>query len=145
MGRHSLGEKKAVSEIDTLRQKTIEKFFDLSAAVFDHIKLSLKAELVCSACRQDENGIHMPGKARDVEGKCAFCHGAYLVPDMDQRNWAVNEISERVAPKPKAMELAVDQNQVQDEMEKKVAGLSKEDLETLVTLLDGKNKDSASN
>jgi len=121
MARHSKDKKQATSEIDALRRKVIEEFFDLKDNVRQHIEWSLAATVTCSSCHLD-NGVHVPGKARDAEGKCAFCHATGIVPDKNQRNWATEEVYGRIAPAPKAMEFedktAENKSQIAKQLEK---------------------------
>lgn len=136
MPRTGQQEKKTRSEIEKLQEKTIEKFFELSPKMMEHIRRSMEAVMICSHCSEKE-GFHQPGKAKDEEGKCGFCHGTYLVPDLEQRNWAFNQAGLRVAPAPKALETQASENATKDEVERQVEKLPKDVLETLAKLLSG--------
>lgn len=135
MARHTKGEARAQSEIDKLRIKVIEKFFDLSETAFAHLKESMSAMRLCPHCSMDDKGNHKAGKAKDIDGKCSFCHGSYLIPDQDQRNWAFEQGADRFAPKPRSLEMNVDQTVHKDEIEQSVAKLSDEELNKKMDLL----------
>src|SRR4026209_888169 len=113
MGRKKLEDKQTEGTIDKKRKDAIEKFFGLTEKVLKHIEWSIGATRVCNNCSTKELASgeekHVPGKAKDAKGKCAFCHGLNVVPDVQQRNWATGEIADRIAPKPKAVEMSVEQ------------------------------------
>lgn len=136
MARHSKDDKRGHDEVQRLRIKAIEKFFDLSEEALEHIKTSMKATKLCHACRRGEDGTNLPGNAKDLEGLCAFCHGSYLVPDIEQRNWAFEQASDRFAPKPKAMEMSIEERSVSDSIEEKARGLSDDELNKRLSILD---------
>jgi hypothetical protein len=133
MARHSLEDKKTISTIDTKRKNAIEKFFGLTEKVLRHIEWSIEATKVCVACSStvDKEGhiTHVPGKALDKDGKCAMCHGTNLVPDVQQRNWATVEIADRIAPKPKAVEMTVDKADERKDLEEEIKKLKDHDLD----------------
>lgn len=136
MGRHS-NEKKAVnSRIDDLRRQTIEEFFGLKDRVQKHIEWSLESIKPCGFCLTSEDGTHKPGRAKDTEGKCAFCHGTSIVPDVAQRNWATEEVYSRIAPPPKAVEL-IDKTEDSDSMEAELRTLSEDDFSKRLAMLEG--------
>lgn len=135
MARHSREDKKTSAEIDVLRRKVLDKFFDLSDAAFEHIKTSMSAQTLCRACDKDKDGNHLPGKARNLEGACAFCNGTYLIPDNDQRNWAFEQAGDRFAPKPKALEISDSTGMDKEETEKEFSRLSNLDLDKKLEIL----------
>lgn len=135
MGRKSLPDKKTESQIDKKRKDAIEKFFGLTEKVLKHIEWSIVAEKVCTNCSVN-NGVHVPGKAVDAEGKCGFCHGTNVIPDVQQRNWATGEIADRIAPKPKAVEMTVDQKSNVEELEEEMKRLPPDELKRQIEVLD---------
>lgn len=128
MGRFGKDDKKTKSEIEKQRERTLNKFFGLSDDAFRHIEWSLKAVVPCHSCSKGDNGEHRPGRFQDLNGKCGFCHGEYVVPNVPQRNWATEEINDRAAPKPKAVEMSVDNETSSEEMKEEVEKLSDEEL-----------------
>ena len=140
MGRKSLPDKKTESDIDKKRKNAIEKFFGLTEKVLKHIEWSIVATKVCTNCSVDlKTNAHLPGKAVDAEGKCAFCHGLNVVPDVQQRNWATGEIADRIAPKPKSVEMTVDQKSNVEELEEEMKKLPPEELQRQVSIFDFKD------
>ena len=132
MGRKSFDTKKVESHIDTKRKNAIEKFFGLTDKVLKHIEWSITATKVCVNCTQMNDGTMRPGKAVDSDGKCGFCHGSNVVPDTVQRNWATGEIADRIAPKPKAVEMTVDQKSNVEELEEEMKKLPPDELKRQV-------------
>lgn len=140
MGRKSLVDKKAGVKIDDKRKEAIEKFFGLTEKVLKHIEWSITCTKVCTNCsvipiKDSKEMQHVPGKAVDAEGKCAFCHGSNLVPDVQQRNWATGEIADRIAPKPKAVEMTVDKTEERKELEQEVKKLKDAELDKQLEVL----------
>lgn len=133
MGRHSKEEVKTQGAIEKKRKDALEKFFGLSSKAMKHIEWSLEATIVCNSCTVNATGGHLPGKAKDDEGKCAFCHAKGHVPDKNQRNWATGEIADRIAPKPKPMEMTIDSGATLDELEKDFKGKSDAELRQFVS------------
>ena len=123
-------EQKSQGKIEKLRAEAIERFFNLTDKVLDHIKWSIKADKPCMHC--DINGN---AKAKDENNLCAMCHGTKLVPDTIQRNWATDEVITRIAPAPKAVEMSVEQKSIIPELEEEVKKLSKEDLDKQLSAL----------
>ncbi len=138
MGRKKLEDKVTESSIEKQRKVAIEKFFGLTEKVLKHIQWSIESTRVCNSCSVKEvNGveIHIAGKAKDAEGKCVFCHGLNVVPDVQQRNWATGEIADRIAPKPKSVEMSVEQKSNVEELEDEMKRLPTEQLEQQVKIL----------
>jgi len=103
MANKSIKEKKVLTNIDKERQRVLRRFFDLDEKALVHIKDSLIATRICSYC----NGEGVATKL-DSNRKCLECHGTMQIPDITRRNWATDEVVSRIAPKPKAVEMAVD-------------------------------------
>lgn len=120
-------------EVDKRRVAAFERFFGLTEKALKHIESGLDAVKTCVSCTVRE-GVFYPGKFRTEDGKCGFCLNLGVVPDLDQRNWASLEITERVAPKPKSVEMAVETtNKI--ELEKEAASLSDVDLDKQLAAL----------
>ena len=128
MARPTKADNALKSKIDQLREKTVEKFFGLSDKMLKHIEWSMAAQVPCTSCSVSEDGVHRPGKAKDEGGKCAQCHGTYLVPDKVQRNWATEQAQPIVAPAPKTVEMSVEQTSSVPELESEVKKLSDEEI-----------------
>jgi hypothetical protein len=119
MGRHSSEDKKSGKKdpkIEKAREKALEQFFGLSKKAIAHIEWSVQATMPCSYCTADNKGSFK----RDEAGECLKCHGTKLVPDIQQRNWATEEITSRVAPKPKSVEMSVEQQGNTEELKKQL-------------------------
>lgn len=133
MARHKAEEKAVDSTaVERKRKDALEKFFGLSAKAMKHIEWSLESKVICAMCSVDQKtGEHVPGKAKDDEGKCAFCHATGYVPDKEQRNWATGQVADRIAPKPKSVEMQIEQNSTNAELEKDMVGKTDEELKSL--------------
>src|SRR3990167_4812014 len=119
--RQSRGE----TEIDRKRKGALERFFGLTDKALKHIEQSIEANKACYLCR----GMAKP----DVI--CPVCLATGVVPDIDQRNWATEQVVDRIAPKPKAVEIGGDKAVERDEMEQKLSQMADEELNRLVTTL----------
>lgn len=115
-------------DIEKLRKEAVKQFFGLTPKMYAHIEKSMAATKPCVACFK-ENGEHKPGKAIDVDGKCAMCHGTYLVPDNVQRNWATEMAQPIVAPAPKTVEMSVENTSSVAELEDEAGKLSDSELD----------------
>lgn len=132
MARHSSVDKKIETSIDRKRNDVLKRFFGLTNKVFKHIEWSLESEKICTACQKDPGtGKHKPIKAEDKDGKCAFCHGTYKIPDVSQRNWAAGELTDRISPKPKAVEMSIEKKDTK-ELEKELSVLSDSKLDAML-------------
>ena len=96
-------EKTAINDIDKERHRVLRRFFDLDEKALAHIKDSVVATKICFYCTADGTAAKL-----DEQKQCLECHGMKVVPDVSRRNWATDEIVSRIAPKPKAVEMAVD-------------------------------------
>lgn len=132
MGRHSAEDKQNVDKIDKKRRDALEKFFGLSLKAMKHIEWSLESKVVCSSCAVDANGAHRPGKAKNDKGNCAFCDATGYVPDKEQRNWATGQVADRIAPKPKSVEMAIEQTTTVEELEKDMVSKTDEELQKVI-------------
>lgn len=139
MARHAPDKKSSrATKEDQRRKENLEKFDRLTPKAIRHIEESLEAQAPCSYC--DSNGN---AAKRDSEGNCIKCHGSKLVPDVDRRNWATEEIVSRVAPKPKASEIQIDDKRTDEEdLKDKLANAPAEAVnkaaEQILGLLGGK-------
>lgn len=129
-------------DIETLRKQAIKQFFGLTPKIYAHIESSMVATRPCQACFVEADGTSKPGKAKDADGKCAMCHGTFLVPDYGQRNWATEQAQPIVAPAPKTVEMSVENTSSIPELEEKAASLTDEQLQQKLEVL---NLDVASN
>jgi len=109
--------------VDKRRKDAFEKFFGLTEKALEHIKWSLGATQVCQACVFVDGQGFKAGKAKTADGLCAMCGNTGVVPDKTQRNWATQEVAERIAPKPKAVEMTVDKAEERKELETQVSKL----------------------
>lgn len=105
---------KGESEIDRKRKGALERFFGLTDKALKHIEESIEARKPCYLCR----GVVKDGVI------CPVCTNSGLVPDIDQRNWATEQVVDRIAPKPKSIELGPDKTGEREEIEKQIEGLS---------------------
>ena len=132
MGRHTVEEKQTGDKIDRKRRDALEKFFGLSVKAMKHIEWSLESKVICTSCSVDHNGIHKAGKAKNATGNCAFCDATGYVPDKEQRNWATGQVADRIAPKPKSVEMQIEQTTTNVELEKEMVGKSDEELKNVI-------------
>lgn len=107
----------------------LDKMYDLSDNYFKHLVASQDALKPCVSCEMDKDGHHKPGRAKNEAGRCRFCDGKYVVPDLVQRNWANTMIADRIVPPPKSVELQVDDKREYSELEQKASSLSNEELD----------------
>ena len=120
-------DKKVKKAVDKLREEVVQKFFGLSEKLYKHIETSIQATKPCTSC-SIVNGEHKPTKI-GVDGKCAFCHGTYLVPDIQQRNWATEQAQPIIAPAPKVVDMAVEQTSNVPELEEKVKAMDSKTID----------------
>lgn len=132
MGRHSVEDKQNVEKIDKKRRDALEKFFGLSVKAMKHIEWSLESKVICTSCSVDANGNHKAGKAKNASGNCAFCDATGYVPDKEQRNWATGQVADRIAPKPKSVEMSVEQTTTVEELEKDMVGKTDDELKNVI-------------
>ena len=90
-------------KVEQVRRGAFAKFVLLADKTLIWIEESLKSTKVCTYC--DSKGV---SSKVDSEGKCASCHGTNVVPNIDQRNWAAEQVADRVSPKPKSVEMQID-------------------------------------
>ena len=112
--------------LDKLKQEILKDLFNLKEKYLEHLEESIVATKPCMFC--DPSGT---AKAKDEQGRCAMCHGTNMIPDVSRRDWASEEISARIAPKPKPVEMAVT-NQTKSlnaQIEAETANLSNEELD----------------
>lgn len=121
-------------KLDGLRSKAVEKFFELSDKMIKHITWSMEATIPCPHC-SIKDGNHVPGKAIDSNGNCAMCHKTYVIPDKQQRNWAIEQAQPVIAPAPKTIEVNVDQSSNVPELADVAKKLTKEELENRLKII----------
>ena len=119
--RQSRGE----TETDRKRKGALERFFGLTDKALKHIEQSIEANKACYLCR----GMAKP----DVI--CPVCLATGVVPDIDQRNWATEQIVDRIAPKPKSIELGPDKTVERQELEEQISQLTESDLDAQLKAL----------
>lgn len=108
--------------LNKAREKAMEDVFGLQQEAFDHIKDSLRAAAICKFCSST-----FTAPKTNAEGKCLSCNGTGIIPDVEQRNWAVEQVISRTLPKPKQLEASIDTN-VSGEDGTKLESLSDEQL-----------------
>ena len=128
MSRHSIDtKKKEISAIDKERNRVLKDFFKLDIKAMAHLEDSIKATKICTNCDAAGKAVR-----QDKDGKCVICHGTQKVPDVSRRNWASEEIFSRISPKPKAVEMSVDDKKDTDVLAKDFEKLSDKKLDELV-------------
>ena len=135
MGRPKKIDTEIKGDIASLREGVTRKFFGLSDRVYNHILSSAVATKPCMACSIGPDGKHQPGKAKDEDGRCAMCHGSYLIADTQQRNWAVEQALPLVTNN-KQVEVKVENKSILPELEAIIKGLDNKTLEQRLALLD---------
>lgn len=132
MPRHSKEERVVEQHVDKKRKDVLDKFFGLTSKALKHIEWSLESTVICTACSVGMEGKHVAGKAKNAEGNCKFCEARGHVPDKQQRNWAVGEIADRIAPKPRPTEMTIETVSGVEDFEKELKGKSLSDLKRFV-------------
>lgn len=113
MAKHTADKPKVLSKQDKTRMKHMASLELLMPKAQKFIEECLDAVRPCSYCRVDGDKVIVA--KRDAEGKCIECHGTNLVPDKESRKWAAEEVASRIVPKPKAVEMEVDDKREVDE------------------------------
>ena len=122
MAKHSSDKQgRVLSKAEKERIKNIEKFDELTPKALKFIGECLEAVIPCSYCNI-KDGVIFAAKF-DEEGKCIKCHNTKVLPDQEARKWATEEVMSRTAPKPKAMEVEVDDKRNMEDMADKVKDL----------------------
>lgn len=116
------------SKEDQKRKDVLSKLEPLTPKWIAHVESGLNATRPCDFCSyiwsKDVEPIKMlnPNVKQDAEGKCIKCHGSLLVADIAQRNWAAEQLGDRIAPKPKAQEIKLKDETDLTEFEKELDG-----------------------
>jgi len=107
MNKKRLPAKAVLSQEQTaeLRDALLRQFFNMSNGAMLHIDKSLYAQIPCPHCIKVKDVWLV--KVPNAEGVCSFCVGTHRVPDNAQRNWATEQIQDRILPKTKPMEVKV--------------------------------------
>jgi hypothetical protein len=121
-------------DLAQMREQVTLKMFGLSERVYKHLLASAEAIKPCHACTVDKDGNHLPGKAKDEAGRCALCHGTYIVPDNNQRNWAVSEALPLIT-QAKPVEMKVDTASQLPELESEYKDLPDAVLSKLLSVI----------
>jgi len=130
MPRHAKDQAKNDSKEAKLRHEAIEKLRPLTPKWIKHIETSLESVVPCEYCTKEGLAAKV-----DVNGKCLKCHGEQLVPDKSQRNWAAEEVGARLAPKPKAQEIQLDDKREFDELAEKLKNIDDTSMDQLASSL----------
>lgn len=115
--------KEEIDNIEKARGEVLKRFFGITEKLMKHLEESAEAVKVCDYCNASGDAAK-----KDEAGKCIKCHGTFKVPDVNQRNWAAEEGFSRIAPKPKPLEMTVDQTSSLPELEKQASKLSDADI-----------------
>ena len=134
-GRPPKIESEIKGDLAQMREQVTLKFFGLSEKVYKHLVESVVSTRPCGACTVDQEGNHKPGKAKDESGMCALCHGTYLIPDNNQRNWAATEAIPLIT-QAKPVEMKIDARANMSELEEQYKGLPDALLARLLTVVD---------
>lgn len=117
------------SKEDVNRKDVLAKLEPLTPKWIAHVQAGLEATRPCDFCSyiwsKDEVPVKMlhPNTKQDADGKCIKCHGTLLVADINQRNWAAEQLGDRIAPKPKAQEIKLKDDADTTEFEKGLEGV----------------------
>jgi hypothetical protein len=132
MAAHSSkdSKKKGDSHSAEVRKELFKKLEPLSDKWISHLSESLLAVVPCSYCSvKKENGvITISAPKYDDANQCLKCHGRMVLPDQDQRNWAADEIGNRLAPAPKTIEEPEDDGKVFNEFAQSLEGKTDEEI-----------------
>lgn len=134
-GRPPRIEAEIKGDLAQMREQVTLKFFGLSEKVYKHLVESVVAMRPCGSCTVDQEGNHKPGKAKDENGLCALCHGTYLIPDNNQRNWAASEALPLIT-QAKPVEMKIDAKTNMSELEEQYKSLPDALLSKLLTVVE---------
>jgi len=134
MGRPKKIDAEIKHDLAQMREQVTAKFFGVSEKVYKHISESLKAERPCNNCTIGPDGANLPGKAKDEAGKCAFCHGTFIIPDNTQRNWAATEALPLITNS-KPMEVKVNNSAGLAELEAQMKKLPDHTISSLLRVI----------
>lgn len=98
------------SKEDLKRKGILEKLEPLSDKWVTFINRSMEATRPCDYCAymvQNGQKVLVPTVKQDEKGNCIKCHGSLLVEDVPRREWAAEQLGDRLAPKPKAQEIKI--------------------------------------
>lgn len=139
MAAHREKEKKRVdSRSAEVRKDLFKKLEPLSEKWVAHLSESLLAVVPCSYCVvrvEEKDGktiINTSAPKYDDAGQCLKCHGRKVVPDQDQRNWAADEIGNRLAPAPKTIEEPEEDTQALTDFAKSLEGKSDDEIKRMM-------------
>lgn len=125
---------KVLSKDDVAKAKRMARFSELTDKALDYLAACQDAMLPCTYCQATKEGTVYAAKY-DAEGKCIKCHGTGLVPDREVRKWATDEITARGNPKPKAIEMEVDDKRDVDEFSEALSNKTDEEIADLAKAL----------
>lgn len=122
--------KKGDTHSSQVRKELFARLEPLSTQWVQHLSESLLAVVPCSYCtiKVDNGVITISAPKYDDGGQCLKCHGRKTVPDQDQRNWAADEIGNRLAPAPKTIEEPEDDGQAFTEFAKSLEGKTDDEV-----------------
>lgn len=148
MAAHRDKEKKRIDNHSAeVRKDLFKKLEPLSDRWIAHLSESLLAVVPCSYCtiknevKDDTTIVTISAPKYDDAGQCLKCHGRKVLPDQAQRNWAADEIGNRLAPAPKTIEEPEDDVKQLSDFAKSLEGKSDAEIEELrktIGLPDGK-------
>lgn len=133
MGRHTAEKAKVISKQDKSRQRHMASLELLAPKAIRYIEDSLTAVLPCSYC-STKDGVLQVAK-RDENDKCLKCHGTNLLPDHEARKWATEEVAARIVPKPKSVEMELDDKREMEEWAEVADKLPNEKIDELAKML----------
>lgn len=111
----------------------LAKFDELTPKALKFIGECLEAVVPCSYCTVKDGQVS--AAKLDEQGNCIKCHGVKVLPDHEARKWATEEVMSRTAPKPKSMELEVEDKRDVDDFAEKTKDIPDSALEELTKQL----------
>jgi hypothetical protein len=130
MPKHTADKPKLVTKNEKARMRHMASLEVLAPKAIKYLEDCLEAVLPCSYCSVDKEGKLLVAK-KDTAGCCIKCHGSNILPDHEARRWATDEVTSRVVPKPKAVELEVDDKREVGEWMEKAESLSDDVVQNL--------------
>ena len=135
VAKHSTEEKKPGAVVDKRRKDVLEKFFGLTDKMMEHLAWSITATKPCTTCNTEGKVVVYKNGEVVSEDTCRFCDGTKKIKDVDQRNWATEQIGDRAAPKVKAVE-TTDKVEERKEFEKDFSPLTTAQLKEKIKALE---------
>jgi hypothetical protein len=130
MAKRTKTQKKTDGIVKEEREKIMEILFGFSSKWISEIQDAFMSSVPCGYCDKDGHA-----SKQDENGKCLKCHGLKVVSNERRREWAADQIGERIAPRPKPVEMTIEEDSSMEELQKRYQKETKEALLKKLALL----------